>query len=417
MNSNVTNKRKIINDPVFGFITFQSELVFDLIEHPFFQRLRRIRQLGLSNLVFPGTNHTRFEHAIGALHLMGSAIDVLRQKEVEISPEEAEAVAIAILLHDIGHGPFSHALEFTLVSGITHESLSLILMEELNLQFSGKLNMAIAIFKNEYHKHFLHQLVSGQLDMDRLDYLRRDSFYSGVVEGVIGSDRIIKMLNVIDDQLVVDKKAIYSIEQFLIARRLMYWQVYLHKTVLAAEYMLINILKRAKEIVSHDINIYGPPQLQWLLKQNFSEENLKMDENKSSLIQNFVALDDSDIISSIKVWSNHSDIVLSTLSSSIINRKLFKIKISDHPFPCEKVNSLKKLAEVNYKISNGDLDYFVFQGDITNSAYESESENIFILNNNKEKTDLSMASDIDLPVLSKTIKKHFLCYPKELVVK
>jgi uncharacterized protein len=417
MNSNSTNKRKIINDPVFGFINFQSEIVFDLIEHPYFQRLRRIRQLGLSNLVFPGTNHTRFEHAIGALHLMWSAIDILRQKDVEITSQEADSVAIAILLHDIGHGPFSHALESTLVSGITHETLSLLLMEELNREFSGKLDMAIAIFKNDYPKHFLHQLVSGQLDMDRLDYLRRDSFYSGVVEGVIGSDRIIKMLNVIDDQLVVDKKAIYSIEQFLIARRLMYWQVYLHKTVLAAEYMLINILKRAKEIVSQNSELFGPPQLQWLLKQNFSIENLKINENKSSLINNFVALDDSDIISSMKVWCKHKDIVLSTLSTSVINRKLFKIKISDHPFPPEKINDIKKLAESNYQISGNDLDYFVFQGDITNSAYESESENIFILNNNKEKTDLSKASDIDLAALSKTVKKHFLCYPKELVVK
>ena len=417
MNFNTTNKRKIINDPVFGFINFQSEIVFDLIEHPYFQRLRRIKQLGLSNLVFPGTNHTRFEHTIGALHLTWSAIEILRQKDVEITADEADAVAIAILLHDIGHGPFSHALEFTLVSGITHEALSLLLMEDLNAQFDGKLDMAISIFKNEYPKHFLHQLVSGQLDMDRLDYLRRDSFYSGVVEGAIGSDRIIKMLNIIDDQLVVDKKAIYSIEQFLIARRLMYWQVYLHKTVLAAEYMMINILKRAKELVACGTELFGPPQLQWLLKQNFSGENLKSGDNKSSLIKNFVALDDSDILSSIKVWSNHDDTVLSFLSSSVINRKLFKIKVSDQPFDEKKVNYIKDRVLQKYNLSEVDLDYFVFQRDISNSAYESGVENIFILNSNREKTDFVKASDIDLAALSKTVRKHFLCYPKELVVK
>jgi len=417
MNSITTNKRKIINDPVFGFINFQSAIIFDLIEHPYFQRLRRIKQLGLSSLVYPGANHTRFEHAIGALFLMQSAIEVLRSKGVTITPEEAESVAIAILLHDIGHGPFSHALEYTIVSGMTHETLSLMLMEELNTQFSGRITMAISIFNDEYPKHFLHQLVSGQLDMDRLDYLRRDSFFSGVVEGTIGSDRIIKMLNVSDDQLVVEKKAIYSIEKFLIARRLMYWQVYLHKTVLAAEYMLINVLIRAKEIVQKGIDIYGPPQLQWLLKQNFSKENLKNGDNKSSLIKNFVALDDSDIISSIKVWCDHPDPVLSRLSTSIINRKLFKIKITDQPIAAEKVATLQKMVTSDYGIDEKDSHYFVFQGDITNNAYESESQNIFILFNSGEKADISEASDIDLAALSKTVTKHFLCYPKELHVK
>lgn len=417
MNLNTTNKRKIINDPVFGFISFQSDIIFDLIEHPYFQRLRRIKQLGLSNLVYPGTNHTRFEHTLGALHLTVNAIEVLRQKRVVITTEESEAVAIAILLHDIGHGPFSHALESTLVTGFSHEKMSLLLMEQLNLEFYGKLDLAIAIFKNEYHKHFLHQLISSQLDMDRLDYLRRDSFYTGVVEGAIGSDRIIKMLNVIDDQLVVDKKAIYSIEQFLIARRLMYWQVYLHKTVLAAEYMMINILKRAKELTSQGELLFGPPQLQWLLNEDFLEENLKIDDYKSILIKNFVALDDSDIVSSIKVWANHNDYILSSLSQSLINRKLFKIKISDRQFSKDKLTSLKEKLALHLPLSHNQLDYFVFQGNITNNAYEPESENIFILNNNKEKTDLSKASDIDLAALSKTVRKHFLCYPKELVVK
>jgi HD superfamily phosphohydrolase len=412
-----TNKRKIINDPVFGFINLQSEIIFDLIEHPYFQRLRRIKQLGLSCLVFPGANHTRFEHAIGSFHLMSLAIDVLRLKGIEISNDEADAVSIAILLHDIGHGPFSHALEFTLVSGITHETLSLLLMEELNQEFGDKLELAIRIFKNEYHKKFLHQLVSSQLDMDRLDYLRRDSFFSGVVEGTIGSDRIIKMLNVEEDNLVVDKKGIYSIEKFLIARRLMYWQVYLHKTVVGAEFLLINVLKRAKELALLGVEIYGPPQLQWLLKNTFNEENLKNIDHKSSLIENFVMLDDSDIISSIKVWCSHSDPVLSYLASSLINRKLYKIKISDKPYRKDKIKYYKDIASNTYSVSEDDADYFVFNGEITNSAYESGSENIFILFNSGKIADIRDASDIDLAALSKTVKKYYLCYPKELDTK
>ncbi len=416
MNS-TTNKRKIINDPVFGFINFPSETIFDLVEHPYLQRLRRIKQLGLSSLVFPGANHTRFEHTIGALHLMRQAIDVLRAKKVSISADEAEAVSIAILLHDIGHGPFSHALESTIVSGIGHEDLSLMLMEELNREFGGKLTMAIEIFKDEYPRHFLHQLISGQLDMDRLDYLRRDSFYSGVVEGMIGCDRIIKMLNVADDRLVVDKKAIYSVENFLIARRLMYWQVYLHKTVLAAEFMLINILKRAKELVSNGEELFAPPQLLWLLKHGFSKENLKINDNKSIMIKNFVALDDSDILSSIKVWSTHPDSVLSWLSTAIINRKLFKIKISDHQFSEKKAEALKEQLHTKFNISKEEAGYFVFQGEITNSAYEPSSEEIFIIYNNGKRADFEKASDINLSVLSKTVKKHFFCYPKELTLK
>jgi uncharacterized protein len=412
-----TNKRKIINDPVFGFINLQSEVVFDLIEHPYFQRLRRIKQLGLSCLVFPGANHTRFEHAIGSLHLMGLAIDALRLKGVIITDEEAEAVSIAILLHDIGHGPFSHALEFSLVSGITHETLSLILMEELNQKFNNKLDLAICIFKNEYPKKFLHQLVSSQLDMDRLDYLRRDSFFSGVVEGTIGSDRIIKMLNVEADNLVVEKKGIYSIEKFLIARRLMYWQVYLHKTVLVAEFLLINVLRRAKELVDKGIEIFGPPQLQWLLSHNFTHEDLKKGNYKISLIENFVLLDDSDIISSIKVWCKHSDPILSYLATSVIERKLYKIKISDQPFPIDKIEYHKRIASEKFSVSKSNVDYFVFHGDITNSAYESESENIYILYNSGKIEDIRKASDIELAALSKTVKKHYLCYPKELDTK
>jgi len=408
------NKRKIINDPVFGFINFQSEIVFDLIEHSYFQRLRRIRQLGMSSLVFPGANHTRFEHTLGAMHLMCLAIDVLRQKGVEISEQESEGAICAILLHDIGHGPFSHALEFTLVAGLNHETFSLILMEELNKQFGNRLDLAIKIFKGEYHRKFLHQLVSSQLDMDRLDYLRRDSFFSGVVEGNIGSDRIIKMLNVKNDVLVVDKKAIYSIEEYLISRRMMYWQVYLHKTVLTAEYQLISALKKAKELAMKGEDVWGPPQLQWFMKQNFSVEDLENQQRRSELIENFVLLDDADVLSSLKVWCKHSNPVLSFLSRSIINRKLYKIKISDSNFGSEKIQSYKDKARAHFSIDEADVNYYVVTGTITNSAYVSDSENIQILLKNGKTQELSEASDLDLGALAKTVRKHFLCYPKEL---
>jgi len=408
------NKRKIINDPVFGFISIKSDLVFDLIEHKYFQRLRRIKQLGLSCLVYPGANHTRFEHTLGALHLMRSTLDVLMMKGVEITNAEAEATAIAILLHDIGHGPFSHALECALVTGISHEQLSLLLMEDLNREFNGKLDMGIAIFKNEYPKKFLHQLVSSQLDMDRLDYLRRDSFYSGVVEGAIGSDRIINMLNVSNDQLVIDKKGIYSVEKFLIARRLMYWQVYLHKTVIAAEFMLINALKRAKEVERNGGNLFAPPQLMWFLRNDVHDEDLKKEDKKSSLIEKFVQLDDSDILSSVKVWCNHPDKVLSYLSNAIIDRKLLKIKISELPVSEKKVDKIKKAVQAQFSLDQSEIDYFVFTGIISNNAYESESENIHVLLKNNKTVDLRKASDIDLNAISKTVRKHFLCFPKEL---
>ncbi|MBP7563574.1 MAG: HD domain-containing protein [Candidatus Cloacimonetes bacterium] len=408
------NKRKIINDPVFGFISIQSDLVYDIIEHPFIQRLRRIRQLGFSSLVFPGSNHTRFEHTLGAMHLMNSAIEALRMKGIEISEEEAEGAIIAILLHDIGHGPFSHALEFSLVSGFDHETFSLIMMEQMNLEFNNKLSTALAIFKNEYHKKFLHQLVSSQLDVDRLDYLRRDSFYSGVVEGNIGSDRIIKMLNVKGDKLVVEKKAIYSIEKFLIARRLMYWQVYLHKTVIAAEYLLIKILKRAKQICARGNDLYCPPHLKWFLENEPSSEDIHNENIRNELIRNFVLLDDTDIISSVKVWCNYPDPVLFFLSNSIINRKLFKIKISENEFSDEKTDQLKLKAIKHFSIREEDVDYFVFSDVISNSAYESGSENILILSGNGSILDFRKASDINLDALTKTVKKHFICYPKEL---
>ncbi|HPR32066.1 MAG TPA: HD domain-containing protein [Prolixibacteraceae bacterium] len=414
MSKSSINKRKIINDPVLGFINLQSDLIFDLIEHPFFQRLRRIRQLGLSNLVYPGANHTRFEHALGSLHLMRTAIDALRNKGVEITSEEADAASVAILLHDIGHGPFSHALEYSLVKGIPHEKMSLLLIEQLNEEFEGKLQMAIRIFKNEYPKKFLHQLVAGQLDVDRLDYLRRDSFYSGVIEGTIGSDRIIKMMHIKDDHLVVDKKGIYSVEKFLIARRLMYWQVYLHKTVIAAEHMLIHILKRAKELVHQGEELFAPPALLWLLKNTIEPGDLANRQLSGIITNHFVQLDDSDILSSIKIWCQHPDAVLSILSQSIIHRRLFRIILSEKPFPAPQIEKLKQAARLVYSVDERDLDYFVFTGEITNSAYEPGEENILIAFQNNETCDLRDASDIDLGALSKKVKKHFLCYPKDL---
>jgi uncharacterized protein len=409
------NKRKILNDPVFGFIGLQSDLIFDLIEHPYFQRLRRIKQLGLSCLVYPGANHTRFEHALGSMHLMRSAIDSLRSKGVVISNEEAEAVAIAILLHDIGHGPFSHALEHTIVQGINHETLSLELMKLLNQQFDNRLEMAISIFKNEYPKGFLHQLVASQLDMDRMDYLRRDSFFSGVVEGTIGSDRIIKMLNVRNDQLVVEKKGIYSVEKFLIARRLMYWQVYLHKTVIVAENLLIKVLMRAKELATAGIEVFAPPHLHWFLANPVVFENSNFTSFKSGLIENFLLLDDTDILSSLKVWCTHPDRILSYLANSIINRRLFKIEVSDKPLAIGKIKDIENEYMQKLSVNRDEIDYFVFCGTITNNIYEINSDEIAILLKDNATVSLHQASEIDLSALSKTVTKHFVCYPKKLV--
>lgn len=409
-----TNKRKILNDPVFGFINLQSDVVFDLIEHPYFQRLRRIKQLGLSYLVYPGANHTRFEHALGALHLMRSAIDTLRIKNIEISPEEAEAVMIAILLHDIGHGPFSHALEYTLVTGVTHEKLSLLLMEQLNCEMNHQLDMAILIFRNQYHKKFLHQLVASQLDMDRLDYLRRDSFFSGVVEGTIGSDRIIKMLNVRNDQLVVEKKGIYSVEKFLLARRLMYWQVYLHKTVIVAEQLLINVLKRAKQLAVDGSEIFATPALGWFLLHRSEQEELNNPTLKSELLNYFVDLDDADILASIKVWRKHPDPILSYLSKSIVNRRLFKIKLASQPFSARSIEALRMKAVKHFSIPYNDAHSYVFSDHITNKLYELDVDDIMVLLKNGKTVSLEKASDIALSTLSKSVKKYFLCYPKEL---
>ncbi len=409
------NKKKIINDPVFGFINLQSELIFDLVEHPIFQRLRRIKQLGLSYLVFPGANHSRFEHAIGASHLMRQAISVLQLKNIEISDEEAEAVTVAILLHDIGHAPFSHVLENTLVE-ISHEEISLLLMNELNKEFGGKLDLAIKIFTNKYKKQFLHQLVSSQLDMDRLDYLSRDSFFTGVAEGTVGVERIIKMLNVRNDQLVVDIKGIYSIEKFLISRRLMYWQVYLHKTVVSAEYLLINVLKRAKELGAAGTPVFATPTLNIFMKNSLSSANFKRNiliEGKN-ILNWYSLLDDNDILISVKEWQNNSDMILSTLAKSLINRRLFKTTLQTKPV--SKLLTEKIKAKITQQITNDKTlsGYFLMTGEITNSAYNHHNENILVLDKTGKLTDIRKASDIDLSVFTKIVRKYYLCYPKEL---
>lgn len=407
------NKKKIINDPVLGFINLQSELIYDIIEHPVFQRLRRIKQLGLSYLVFPGANHSRFEHALGAVHLMRQAVSVLRMKGHDITEEEADSVTAAILLHDIGHAPFSHVLENTLVD-ISHEKISLMLMNQLNLEFGGKLDMAIAIFTNQYKKQFLHQLVSGQLDMDRLDYLNRDSFFTGVAEGTIGVERIIKMLNIWKDQLVVEEKGIYSIEKFLISRRLMYWQVYLHKTVVSAENLLVNILQRARELTLGGTNIYATPALSIFLQNSFSENDFLLNPvvEGNTLLDWYSQLDDNDISISIKVWQSHPDTVLSTLSKHLINRKLFRIQLSNTPIQVDD-NLIKEIRK-QLKLTTEEAKYFVMKGEITNNAYNKHSEKILVLDKIGKTKEMQQASDINLSALTKTVKKYYLCFPKEL---
>jgi hypothetical protein len=405
-------KDKIINDPIYGFVTLENGIITDLIDHPFFQRLRKIAQLGLSYLVYPGAHHSRFHHAIGCLHLMNKAITQLKNKGHLITNEEAEALKIAILLHDIGHGPFSHALEHSIASGISHEHLSSLFMQNLNAQFEGKLSLAIEIFNNKHPKKFLHQLVSSQLDMDRLDYLKRDSFFSGVTEGNIGTERIINMLNIVDDNLVVEEKGIYSIEKFLIARRLMYWQVYLHKTVVSAENMLIKVLKRAKYLMMNNKEIFTTPSLALFLKNNFTSSDFN--ENPDLLL-NFSELDDNDIYTCLKYWKNENDFVLSNLSSMILNRRILKIKVQKTDFKQaeidEKVNEFSK----KNKISNEEAQYFIFSNKVSNSTYNIKKSNINILMKTGEVIDITSASDqFSIDALNKTVNKYFLCYPNIL---
>ncbi|MBT4479228.1 MAG: HD domain-containing protein [Flavobacteriales bacterium] len=405
-----TKKNKIINDPIYGFITLERGIVFDLIEHPFFQRLRRITQLGLSYLVYPGAYHTRFHHALGCMFLMEKAILQIRNKEHEISSEEEEALKIAILLHDIGHGPFSHALENSIANNISHEDLSKLFMAKLNKEFDGKLSLAIQIFNNKHSKKFLHQLVSSQLDMDRLDYLKRDSFFTGVTEGNIGTERIINMLNVVNDQLVIEEKGIYSIEKFLIARRLMYWQVYLHKTVVSAENTLIKILKRAKQLIQNGTDIFSSSALKMFLKNNYTADNFIKNDD---ILEIFSKLDDHDIYSCLKEWANHDDFILSSLSIRILNRKPLKIKTQNEKFLEKEINKLKQKVSEKYNISIDDTNYLVFTGKVSNNAYQYHKTHINILMKNGEIKDITDASDqFNIDALSKTVNKYFLCYPK-----
>jgi len=402
---------KILNDPIHGFIRLPKGIIFDLIEHPYFQRLRRISQLGLSSLVYPGAYHTRFHHAIGAMHLMTKAIESLRSKGHEITEEESLGAEIAILLHDIGHGPFSHALEHSISHNISHEQISSLFMKKLNKEFDGKLDLAIQIFEGNYKKNFLHQLVSSQLDVDRMDYLKRDSFYSGVQEGTIGAERIIHMLNIVDDNLVVESKGIYSVEKFLIARRLMYWQVYFHKTVVCAEQMLIQILKRAKELSQKRIELFTTTALKEFLENNYT---LKDFEDKQLVFNAFTQLDDFDIMTCIKQWKDHKDIILSTLSNNIIDRKLFKVIVNDKPFNAEEVNSIKEQVKIKYSLNSSDLDFMVIEGQISNDAYKLNDSDIKISFKDGSLLDISQASDQDaISAISKKVKKFFICYPKD----
>lgn len=404
---------KILNDPIYGFVTISDDLIFQLINHPFFQRLRRIKQLGLTNLVYPGALHTRFHHAIGAMHLMTEAIEVIRSKGHDITNEEAQAVTIAILLHDIGHGPFSHSLENSIVHNITHEDLSELFMDRLNREFDGKLSLAIKIFRNEYKKKFLHQLVSSQLDMDRLDYLKRDSFYAGVSEGSISQDRIIKTLNVKNGELVVDEKGIYSVENFIVARRLMYWQVYLHKTVLSAENLLINILRRAKELANEKQDLFCTPAFKLFLYNKFSKKDFQKDDE---LLNAFAELDDSDIIASLKVWTKHKDFVLSTLSTNMLNRNLYKVQIEKKPIKEEDIIALKEKTQKKFKALNEHtVNYFVFSKEVANDAYRTDKVKINILSKSGTLTDITNASDqFNISTLSNTVKKYVLYSPKEI---
>lgn len=401
-------KLKIFNDPIYGFIPIHNTLIFDIIEHPYFQRLRRITQMGLSYLVYPGVNHTRFEHAIGCMHLMQKAIDVLKFKGIKISKKESEALQIAILLHDIGHGPFSHTLEHSLVA-IHHEAISLKFMEALNDEFDGKLSLAIKIFKGEYERPFFNQLIASQLDIDRLDYLKRDSFYSGVTEGNINSDRLITMLDVVDDNLVIDKKGIYSVEKFIVARRLMYWMVYLHKTSLAAENILVNILKRAKELSKNDHNISISDSLNYFLTANTTNNTFDL-----ITLSTFAKLDDYDIISSVKKWTNHNDLILSKLCKSIINRNLPKVIIQQNNFSKSFIEKKKNRVKTKLNIDNETaLDFFIQTGKITNHAYSKEKHPINIKYKKNKIIDLASASDhLNIEVLTKPVSKYFIYYPK-----
>ncbi len=401
---------KVINDPVFGFIKIPRGLLLDIIKHPLFHRLTRIRQLGLTSFVFPGAQHTRFQHSLGAFHLMSEALLTLQQKGTFIFDSEVEAVCAAILMHDIGHGPFSHVLEHTLVYGISHEEISLMMMEEINHDLGGQLNLAIAIFKGEHPKPFLHQLISSQLDMDRLDYLRRDSFFTGVHEGNIGSARIIKMLDVVDDHLCIDHKGIYSIENYLTSRRLMYWQVYLHKTTVGAERLLINILKRAKHLVQSGHNLFATPALNYFLKNDVDREWFI---SHKETLRHYEQLDDNDIWTSIKVWTDCDDDILSRLASELMDRKLYEVETSDQPFADEYVRSKREEIMSALNVSDADVDYFMSQTMAKKNMYDMDDDSISILFNDGTLRDITEVSDlIDINQLSHKKSKYYLCYER-----
>lgn len=407
---NRNNKKKIFNDPVYGFISIPKEIIFDLIEHPYMQRLRRIKQLGMTHLVYPGALHTRFHHVLGAMHLMNLAVQVIRRKGHEITEDEEKAVLLAILLHDIGHGPFSHALEYDIVNGVSHEEISSFFIKRLEDEFGEDLNRALSIFTNTYHKPFLYQLVSSQLDMDRMDYLNRDSFYTGVSEGVIGSDRIIEMLNVHDGQLVLEEKGIYSIEKFIVARRLMYWQVYLHKTVVAGEFMLIHTLRRAKQLVTQGKELFASPALMYFMKNKITSDDFK---NDPRALDNFAQLDDFDIMGAIKVWQFCDDAVLADLSTRLVNRRLFKIQISKTPFNEEVISSKRMEVATAMNISLEDAAFYVYSDVLSNNAYNQGKQNINLLMKNGTVMDLSLASDnLNISAFTTPVEKWFLCFPE-----
>lgn len=405
------NKLKIFNDPIYGFITIPNALIYDLIQHPYFQRLRRISQMGLSYLVYPGANHTRFHHALGCMHLMQKAVDVLRFKGVAISEAEENALYIAILLHDIGHGPFSHAMEKSIVEDVHHEAISLLFMNQLNEEFDGQLSLAIQVFKGEYHRKFMLQLISSQLDMDRMDYLKRDSFYSGVAEGNVNSERLIQMMNVVDDVLVIEEKGIYSVEKFLMSRRLMYWQAYLHKTSLVAELILTKVLKRAKELTLKGVQLPCSEPLLFFLQNRIALENFD-----ANILDLFSQLDDFDIISALKSWQRQDDFILSSLSKMIINRDLPKIKVVADKTLLDEIGPLQERFAAENNLSIADTNYFIFKGKIKNQAYSKEAEPIRILKKDRTIEDVVEASDqLNLKSLSKLVTKYYICFPKQLV--
>jgi uncharacterized protein len=409
----MTNKRKIFNDPVYGFVSVPSDLIYDLIEHPFFQRLRRIKQLGMAEYVYPGALHTRFHHAMGAMHLMGQALQVLQTKGHYLLDIEIEAAQIAILLHDIGHGPFSHVLEYTILNDVNHEHISALLMEKLNQDFGGQLDLAIEMFNGTYHREFFHQLISSQLDMDRMDYLNRDCFFTGVAEGTIGVDRIIKMLNVVDNQLVVEEKGLLSVENFLNARRLMYWQVYLHKTSICTEAMLIQIIRRARELIkkSSEVDLFITPSFSLFLKENIS---LKAFQTNEKYLKAFTEIDDYDIWACIKTWQHHPDKILSTICRDLLNRNLYKIKLSNFPIEESIIESISESLKEK-GISENEMEYFLIEGDVSNKGYISGDETINILTKNKNVIDIADASDLPtIKALSNIVKKYYVCWGKNV---